>query len=128
MAISWEEGDIKVLGTMTKAELILLNTSLATMIYTDVINYPLVRTGRFRGNWHLSQGYERSGDNKGDTVDNPSPRPSEHAGFKARPYDKIFITNYTPYAGYIEYGSSKIQAHYVLTQAAERAYNAHGGV
>lgn len=125
MAIYWDYNP-RQFTERTKEQLKVLNTAISVQIYTDVIAFSPVRTGRFRGNWHLSQGRERIRDRKGGTPERPSPPPREHIGFKARPYAKIWITNYTPYADYIEFGSSKIEAHYVLTNAVQRAYNVYG--
>lgn len=129
IAMKWTYDPRQFKGEV-KAELIKLNTDIAKLVYNTAVEISPVKTGMYRGNWHLSQGRARTGVKRGGTKTSPSRPPTEAYNFVARPYAKIHITNYTPYAQYIEYGNSTgtIMAHGIMAAAVQSAYNHYGAV
>ena len=90
-------------------------------MWTYVLRYSPVVTGRYRSVWHISIGRPVYLSRKeGGSPDAPLPPPAMPFLPKTR-FRRIYLTNGQPYADQVEYGGLRNRPHAVLRRAIEAA-------
>lgn len=93
---------------------------IAQAVWLGAVNRTPVATGELRASWNLSQGGpDFSFVGHGVSSGQLPPPSMPGLEVQALSSSKFFVTNGKPYAGHVEFGSSTIMPHLMLTRAIQ---------